>query len=258
MKERPQDLFSDSAGAGLGAFGGGVSTVAGVDPSTVLALSTAGAALGPFFAAALRRGAAAIAHRLPVVTEAAEVRAGLSEDDLAARIESDPELQPLVQRILEATTRTENKRKLQILGTVLGEAVDDRPRALDESILIVETVDALQPVHIRVLEALEREPENVPEGHAQVWTGDFLEAAIKDASGLGVQGAVAGLVGRGLASSRTGLGGVTVFGLSEYGRAMLSVIRESIPGDIEPARTGPQRAPASEDTDRSVAAKPPP
>lgn len=253
MADEPQQLVSESAGAGLGALVGGLSTLAGADANAVVAWSTGGAAGGPFVAAAIRRSAAEVMQRAPMVTEAAMRRSELSEAELLARLESDGDLQPLVQRIFEAIARTGDQRKLQILGTVLGEAIDERPRALDESILIVETVDSLQPVHMRVMEALNREPENVPADHASVWTPELLEAAVHDVSGFGIQGALAGLVGHGLATSSTGFGGGMVVKLSDFGRAMLDVIRAAVPNDQQPARTGPQRASASEDTDRSCA-----
>lgn len=235
MEDDPRRLISDGTGAGLGALVSGLSTLAGADPTTVVALATGGATAGPFLAAAVRRSAAEITQRVPVVTKAAMQRANLSEDDLSARLDGDPNLQPLVQRILEATARTGDRRKLQILGTVLGEAVDQRPRAVDESVVIVETVDALQPVHMRVMEALDREPENVPADHASVWTSEFLEAALQDVSRFGVQGALAGLVGHGLAISSTGFGGGLIVRLSDYGRAMLDVIRAANPEDQQPA-----------------------
>ena len=137
----------------------------------------------------------------------------------------DEALQPLVQRIVDAVTRTGDEQKLQALGNVLGEAAGDRPRRIDESVMIVQTLDSLQAVHVRVMQLLDNEPENVPDDHAKVWTIPLVEQNLPDVSTVGAQGALGGLVSQGLVLMSTGFGGGIVFVLSEYGRAMLAVLR---------------------------------
>jgi hypothetical protein len=91
-----------------------------------------------------------------VVVGAAAVGSGLSEDEVLDAVLSDPDLQPLLSRILEAIAHTDSKEKLLLLGTVLGEAINNRPNRLDEDFLIVAALDDLEPVHLRVMELLEQ------------------------------------------------------------------------------------------------------
>jgi hypothetical protein len=157
--------------------------------------------------------------------DAGSARAGIEPEEFVERLLESNDLQPLIARVLDAAARTNSAWKLRVLGTMLGEAVSDRPPLVDDHALFVSALDELGPVHLRVLEALEQraDPSNPNFG----WTGKALESAISDVSLVAVQAAVGGLVRHGLVRMEAGYG--LHYEISELGAAFMEVIRLTMP-----------------------------
>jgi hypothetical protein len=161
------------------------------------------------------------------ITDSASVSSGLEPDEVVQRLLTTDELQPLVMRVLDAAARTDSTRKLRMLGTILGEAISNRPRPLDEDLLIVAALDDLEPAHLRVLEVLERPVDDPQNPDARWWAGN-LENAVPDLTVVGRQAGIGGLLHHGLAV-QTSLYGAIGYEITEFGRAMLEVIRLPLP-----------------------------
>jgi hypothetical protein len=161
-------------------------------------------------------------RRGAVIVEAAAARAAIGPEQLVERLLEADDLQPLMARILDAAARTDSAANLQILGTVLGEALSDRPRQIDDYLVIATAVNDLTLAHIRVLEVLEGPAD--PDHNDASWTSRTVEEAISDVSTLGIQAALGGLVRHGLVRTESGYGALT-YSLTEFGRALLDVIR---------------------------------
>jgi hypothetical protein len=150
--------------------------------------------------------------------------AHLSEDEVVQRILEDASLQPLVMRVVDAAARTRSVGKLRALGAVLGEAVSNRPRRVDEDLLIVAALNDLEPAHLRVLVALEGSAD--PTHPERGWTFGAVEEAVPDLTAAGRQAALGGVISHGLVIT-TSLYSATGYELTEFGRAMLAVMRLS-------------------------------
>jgi hypothetical protein len=94
-------------------------------------------------------------RRGEVITDSAAVASQLEPDEVIERLLTTNGLQPLVMRLLDAAAHTDSTRKLRMLLMILGQAISNRSRRLDEDILIMATLDDLEPAHLRVLEALD-------------------------------------------------------------------------------------------------------
>lgn len=94
------------------------------------------------------------APRGQTIVDAAVVTSNLDEEQVIEAITTSPELQPVVQRIIDAAARTNHEQTLRLLGAILGDSIGNRPR-IDEDLLFVEGIAGLGPAHLRVLEALE-------------------------------------------------------------------------------------------------------
>jgi hypothetical protein len=93
-------------------------------------------------------------HPLQVM-EAAEAASGLTSPEVIEAVADDPELHPLARRLLRAAAETGNERKLRLLGTVLGEAVRNRPVAIDDAQVLTAIIAGMEVLHIRVLESFD-------------------------------------------------------------------------------------------------------
>jgi hypothetical protein len=81
-----------------------------------------------------------------------------------------------LSRILEAVAHTDSQEKLRLLGTVLVEAISNRPNRLDEDFLIVGALDDLQAVHLRVMELLEQSAD--PDDADERWSDSLIAERI--------------------------------------------------------------------------------
>ena len=136
----------------LGATLGGLAGLAIGGPEGAIAGVTATPALSRWMSLCL----AEFKRRGEAVAEAAAVSAHRSEAEVLDCVVSDVGLQPLVSRVADAVAHTDSQEKLRLLGTVLGEAISNRPKRLDEDFLIVAALDDLQAVHLKVMEVLEQ------------------------------------------------------------------------------------------------------
>lgn len=221
--ERPSgNLVSETAGA---TFGGLIGLWAGTaigGPDGAVVGSVAGAASVPPMERWFARIRREWSRRGAVIVQAAASRAAIGPEQLVERLLEADDLQPLMARILDAAARTDSAANLQILGTVLGEALSDRPRQIDDYLLIATAVNDLTLAHIRVLEVLEGPAD--PDQNDASWTSRTVEEAITDVSTLGIQAALGGLVRHGLVRTESGYG-VLTYSLTEFGRALLDLIR---------------------------------
>jgi hypothetical protein len=159
-------------------------------------------------------------RRVSLALRAAERIAGLTREELGDAIGEDPELVPLVTRILYAAGMNGYDRTLEAMGRALGDAVRDRDR-IDEVDLILTALADLTAAHVSVLQALARfstENADAPH-HLYVREESVLSSRV-------VELCLAGLVSRGLVDGTTGLDAVTEYEISELGRTLLAVLAE--------------------------------
>jgi hypothetical protein len=216
-------VAAETAGATMGALVG--YTVGGYDVGSQVG-AIAGAAVTPFLERWASLCIAEFGRRGPLVVEAAAASSGLPDGEVLECVVSDPRMQPLVSRILEAVAHTDSQEKLRLFGTVLGEAISNRPNRLDEAFLIVGALDELEAVHLRVMEVLEQEQ---PAGQDD-WSDNLIAEQLVGVSSVGRQGGLAALVRHGLVMTYPRMYpsyGLPVYELSDFGRALLHVMRKS-------------------------------
>jgi len=157
----------------------------------------------------------------------AEQRSGLSREDLAEKIVEEPQLIPLVTRLLHAAGMNSHDQTLDALGAAFGRAVAEAD-SRDECGLILIALADLTEDHTRTLLRLTEEPPKLT-GTASVWTPDLLG----NSGGLSPRTAalcLAALVARGLVENPTGFGGLTVLRVTALGFEVLAVLREYAEG----------------------------
>jgi hypothetical protein len=157
----------------------------------------------------------------------AEQRSGLSREGLAEKIAEEPQLVPLVTRLLHAAGMNGHDQTLDALGAAFGRAVAER-ESRDECELILVALADLTEDHTRTLLRLTEEPPRLT-GTANVWTPDLLV----NSGGLPPRTAalcLAAVVARGLVENPTGFGGLTVLRVTALGFEVLAVLREYADG----------------------------
>jgi hypothetical protein len=157
----------------------------------------------------------------------AELRSGLSREDLAEKIAEESQLVPLVTRLLHAAGMNGHDQTLDALGAAFGRAVAE-PDSRDECELILVALADLTEDHTRTLLRLTEEPPKLT-GTANVWTPDLLV----NSGGLSPRTAalcLAAVVARGLVENPTGFGGLTVLRVTALGFEVLAVLREYADG----------------------------
>ena len=109
---------------------------------------------------------------------------------------------------------------------MLGEHVSDRPRAVDEDLMLVDYIIGLEAGHLRLLEIMEGHANT--ENHDVGWTVETVTGAVgQQLSPAGINSAIGGLLGRGLIESPSGFGGGSIYRITEFGRAVLGALRWS-------------------------------
>jgi hypothetical protein len=162
-------------------------------------------------------------RRVSVALNAAERIAGMSREELGDAIEEDPDLVPLVTRILYAAGMNRYDRTLAAMGRALGDAVRDRER-INEVDLILTALADLRGEHIVVLQYLVAEYQVSP----NITVRPSLGAVAED-TGLSVQLCMlclAALSSRGLVATVGGLDGTNVYEPTDLGRILLDVLDE--------------------------------
>jgi hypothetical protein len=171
------------AGAGLGLligwiFGG---------PMEAQHAAQLGTVMTPYMEAYAERMMQEFQRRGQVITDSAAVASQLKPDEVIERLLTTDGLDPLVMRVLDAARHTDSTRKLRMLGTILGRAISNKAPPLNEDLLIVATLDDLEPAHLNVLEILE---------HGGLSAAN-LENAVLDLTVVGRQAAIGGLLSHG-------------------------------------------------------------
>lgn len=166
-------------------------------------------------------------RRGDIVADAASLASGLGQEEVVEHLLESVEHQPLVARVLDAAARTNSTETLRLLGFVLGESVGDRPRTIDEDLMLIEGIRDLEPGHLRLLEVLEQPAD--PSNPAVFWGMEHIAAVVGDSlSPIGLQAAIGGVLGRGLIQPRSGLDGGG-YAITDFGRAVLGALRRSKP-----------------------------
>ncbi len=156
-------------------------------------------------------------------------QSGLSPEELAEVIESDPQLVSLAARVLRVAAESGGDRTLKLLAGYLAVAVSDAAR-VDEAELMLTAIQGLSDPHVRVLERL----GTAREGSSSPW--EWLPHELEAASGLRaelVQVGVQGLVNAGFVSEvgvdggdASGDRGGMVIRISPMGQVVLDVLRD--------------------------------
>jgi hypothetical protein len=164
-------------------------------------------------------------RRGQILAEAASLTSGLNDEQVVERLLDSEELQPMVARVLDAAARTNSTETLRLLGGVLGEAACDRPRKIDEDLMLVDGITGLEPGHLRVLALFESHAD--PSNPDVNWGVELITAATADdMSAVASQAAIGGLLSRGLIEARSGFG-EGGYKITEFGRALLGALRRS-------------------------------
>ena len=165
-------------------------------------------------------------RRGDVVAGAASLASGLGQEEVVERLLESVKHQPLVARVLDAAARTNSTETLRLLGFVLGESVGNRPRTIDEDLMLIEGYPGSEPGHLRLLEVLEQPAD--PSNPAVFWGREHIATDMGGSlSPVGLQAAIGGLLGRGLIQSMSGFGGG--YEITDFGRAVLGALRRSKP-----------------------------
>ena len=170
------------------------------------------------------------------VLRLAEQAAGISREDLAERIAEQPQLVPLVVRVMYAAGMNGHDSTLLLLAGYLGSALADDDE-IDDAELMISAIADLTERHIHVLALLEGPPwEAVGEEESEVsgWTTGVLlratdlrpEVALTAARGLLRSGLVSDLGPGGQGPTYNDLKhGGSLLTITEMGRSVLEVLR---------------------------------
>lgn len=185
--------------------------------------------VGPFLGPVAERLSGSLrrehARNVSVALRAAERTSGLSREDLGEAIDQDPDLVPLVTRVLYAAGMTGSDEVLKLMGAALGDAINDRIR-IDESEMVLAALTNLRAHHLRVLELLAESPPPPPITDTQGGIGRWWSRLIQerlDFSEEVVILCVAGLTSGGMLRTVATYGG-DAYELTDLGRALLEVL----------------------------------
>jgi hypothetical protein len=161
-----------------------------------------------------------------VALRAAERESGMMREELADRIADNPRLIPLVTRLLHAAGMNLYDPVLTAMGEALGRALSDEG-ALDESTLLVTTLDGLTPAHMQALKILENPPLDSTPDRPKGWINTEMYKEPGVISHV-LDMALGGLVFRGLAISsfiHTDASDQVGYAITELGREVLHLVR---------------------------------
>lgn len=194
-----------------------------------------GGLLSPLAERASRAARAEHRRNRSKVMDAAERRSGMSREDLAEAIASQPELVPLATRIMFAAVVTGQARTLEVIGALFGEAASDQ-RPIDEVDLMLGSISDLHDVHFRFLQACSTTPPTTTnddgEQVAGLWLQERLQEHLEVSRGVAVMG-VAGLLRAGLIYSESVWAG-DHYRPTEMGEAVLETLRAVATAQGEP------------------------
>ena len=140
------------------------------------------------------------------IVEADSRSSGVGLDEAVGRALESVDLQPLVARVLSAASETNSMDTLRLLGSVLGEAVANRPRRIGEDLMLIDGIGGLEPGHLMLLEHLDNPADRA--NLTVTWSATAIAEVIDGALSPGaLQAALGGLVARGLVERVSGLDG---------------------------------------------------
>lgn len=163
-------------------------------------------------------------------------RAGMSREDLAEALETQPSLVPLLIRVLHAAGMNGHDKTLRLLAGFLGDALGDVSR-VDDASLMLTVVSDLGEHHVKVLETVSYAPSELPKTRNRSsthWTTGLLKEASNMREEL-VLVAVQGLINAGLVADAGIDGGGpdfeggTILEITEMGKTVLEVLKELEP-----------------------------
>jgi hypothetical protein len=189
-----------------------------------------GAAVGAATPLAIRVGHTAL-QRIRQVRHIAVRETGLSLPEMAEWTATSDDHVEFLVRLLEAARRAGLEEKRVALGRVAARALTD-DAALDESLLLLEAIDALDALHIRVLMAISRPRPGDGQLEGRVVSGsidlDELSRCVPD-SRPSLRATIAVLQGRGAVTDSSPATWDQVEGkerwvLSEFGRDLIALL----------------------------------
>ncbi len=143
---------------------------------------------------------------------------------MAERVASDPQLVPLLIRVLRAAGSVGYDGALDAMAEALGGALKD-PAKVDEAFLIVPALESFGPYHGLILEQVARHSGTTAEGESKHPT--WIEPSLVEATGLPsavVALCVADLRRAALVSSVVTWGGELGMGITNAGVAVLAAL----------------------------------
>jgi hypothetical protein len=127
--------------------------------------------------------------------------------------------------VIDAASQTNSTEILTLLGGMLGASVSDRPRRIDEDLMLVDGMRGLEPAHLMLLEQFERPAD--PSNPDVAWGTERITESIGESlTAAGRQAAIGGLLGRGLIQRIAGFDGGGYM-ITEFGSALLGALRRS-------------------------------
>jgi hypothetical protein len=152
-----------------------------------------------------------------------DIVARAGPDTVARRLAEDPDLEALFVAGIETATRTGNEAKRRLLAKVIANAILDDAK-VEESQLIAQALRDIDTPHIRALERFHRAEKDSPSGRAT-----DNEEAMTRINANEPTPVLAVLIHTGVAVPATLVGGgVAIYAISDFGRALLDHLRESI------------------------------
>jgi hypothetical protein len=218
---RPRILIAETGGAALG-FLMGLCVLGPLGPAFAGFVSVTAQPLLERF---VGRCVDEFGRRGDVLAEAASRSSGLDQEAVVERLLESDELQPLTARVIDAASQTNSTEILTLLGGMLGASVSDRPRRIDEDLMLVDGMRGLEPAHLRLLEQFERSAD--PSNPDVAWGTERIAESIGESlTAAGRQAAIGGLLGRGLIQRIAGFDGGGYM-ITEFGSALLGALRRS-------------------------------
>lgn len=79
-----------------------------------------------------------------------EDASGMAADEVLRRMEANPEVEEVIARAIEAAAITAHDEKRELLAKVVAAGLHD-DAVVDETLLMVRTIDNIEPAHLRAL-----------------------------------------------------------------------------------------------------------
>ncbi|GAA0944589.1 hypothetical protein GCM10009554_38860 [Kribbella koreensis] len=167
---------------------------------------------------------------------------GLTREDLAERIENEPELVPLLTRLLWEAAMTGQSHLLEAMGAAFGAAIGDLERATEYELILgglrslhgddVRVLREIRDLHVFDQRSKEEDPPGVQTAKVIGRRLGFPDEAVAFA--------LVRLVSQGFATSMTVLGGVR-YEITELGRLLYDALERMSDADGSGVSVGQSR-----------------